>query len=126
MNRTTGFATTAGLAALLLAAPALAQPSSGPDGVRSDRSERAERGRAHHEARHERRDRERAERSAAVMNARVGAVDAIRAVEAAGFRAVTEVEWERGVWEIDAQNAAGDRVKLMVDSTTGAMVQQRR
>jgi uncharacterized membrane protein YkoI len=116
MTRTTGFAA-AGLATMLLAAPVLAQtqtqtPGAAPQGQRTERSEGAERTRA--------------SRDTAALNARVSAADAIRAVEAAGFRGVTELEWERGVWEIEAHNAEGGRVKLLVDATTGAVVQKSR
>lgn len=113
----------AGLSALLLAAPVMAQaqnPAPAGDGPRAERSV------ADRDGRSERRDRERAARNQAVLDARVSAADAIRIAEQAGFRGVHEVEWERGVWEIDALGASGGRVKLLVDAQSGALVQQQR
>ncbi|MCU0984008.1 MAG: hypothetical protein MUC89_03585 [Acetobacteraceae bacterium] len=112
MNRSTRLAA-AVLAATLAAAPAFAQaPAAGTDGARAERSRSGEQ-------RPERRDQ-------AALAARVSAADAIRAVEAAGYRGVTELEWERTGWEVKAQNAEGARVKLMVDGTTGAVTQASR
>ncbi|WP_144187083.1 PepSY domain-containing protein [Elioraea rosea] len=111
----------AGLSALLLAAPVMAQTQ-----VPTGDGPRAERSATDRDGRSERLDRERADRNQAVLDARVGAADAIRIAEQAGFRGVHEVEWERGLWEIDALDASGGRVKLLVDAQSGALVQQQR
>lgn len=106
MNLSTRIAVAA-LAAALAAAPAFAQAPAGPDRARSA------------ELRPDRRDQ-------AALTARVGAADAVRAVEAAGYRGVTGLEWERTGWEVTAHTAEGARVKLMVDGTTGAVAQKAR
>jgi hypothetical protein len=106
MNRHTRIAAAA-LAAALAVGPALAQASFAP----ADAPRATERG-----------DR----RGEAALAARIGAADAIRAVEAAGYRGVTELEWERTGWEVKARTAEGGRVKLMVDGTTGAVTQKQR
>ncbi len=112
MNRTTRLAA-AMLAATLAAVPAFAQaPAAGPDAARTEQARSGDH-------RSDRRDQ-------AALAARVGAADAIRAVEAAGYRGVTELEWERTGWEVKAHNAQGGRVKLMVDGTTGAVTQTSR
>jgi hypothetical protein len=110
MTRTTRIAT-ATLAALLLAVPAMAQtaPAQAPaDAPRAATERRSDRG-----------DR-------AALSARVTAAEAIRAVEAAGYRGVTELEWERGAWEVKALTAEGARARLLVDGTTGAVTQKTR
>lgn len=112
MNRSTRLAAAA-LAAALVAAPAFAQaPAPGSDAAGAERTRTSE----------QRTDR----RDQGALPARVSAADAIRAVEAAGYRDVTELEWERTAWEVDAHNAEGRRVKLMVDGTTGAVTQKSR
>ncbi|WP_291298759.1 PepSY domain-containing protein [Elioraea sp.] len=105
----------AALVAMLAAAPAIAQPrdqgADAPSAARSttDRDGRSER---------------RASRAQAVLAAKVAAADAVRIVEAAGYRGIHELEWERGTWEIEAFDAAGARVDLRVDATSGAIVRK--
>ena len=42
-------------------------------------------------------------------------------VEAAGYRDIREIEWDHGRYEVKASNAQGERVKLYVNATTGAV-----
>lgn len=49
----------------------------------------------------------------------MSASQAITAVEAAGYRAVARLEWERGAWQVRALDAEGRRVKLRVDERNG-------
>lgn len=91
----------ASLAAMLAASPVLAQPR--------DQAPPPAEARAH-----------------PVLSARIGAGEAVRIAEQAGYRGIHEVEWERGVWEIDAFDTAGARVELYVDAQTGALVRKGR
>jgi hypothetical protein len=102
----------AGLAAMLAAAPAVAQPRD--QGSEAARSERGTDTRA---------DR-RASRAQGVLAARIGAADAVRIAEEAGYRGIHELEWERGTWEIEALDGTGARVELYVDANTGALVRK--
>ena len=47
-------------------------------------------------------------------------------MEAAGFREIRKVEFEAGRYEVKARNAKGERVKLDVDATTGAVERERK
>lgn len=46
-------------------------------------------------------------------------------VEAAGYRDIREIEWDRGRYEVKASNAQGQRVKLYVNASTGAIESTR-
>ena len=46
-------------------------------------------------------------------------------VEAAGYRDMREIEWDDGRYEVKASNAQGQRVKLYVNASTGAVEQTR-
>lgn len=46
-------------------------------------------------------------------------------VEAAGYRDMREIEYEHGRYEVEARNAQGQRVKLEVNATTGAIERTR-
>ncbi len=59
-------------------------------------------------------------------NARFDAPAAIAAVLGAGYTAVSELEWERGGWQVKAHDAQGRRVDLRVDATTGAVAPRGR
>ncbi|PWS35884.1 hypothetical protein DFH01_20160 [Falsiroseomonas bella] len=75
-------------------------------------------------------DDNRAERSGAQAvtpaNARFDAPAAIAAVLGAGYTAVSELEWERGGWQVKANDAQGRRVELRVDAATGAVAPRGR
>lgn len=58
--------------------------------------------------------------------ARFDAPAAIAAVLGAGYSVVTELEWERGGWQVKASDAQGRRVELRVDATTGAVTARGR
>lgn len=47
----------------------------------------------------------------------------IKAVEEKGFKTITEVEFDDGVWNIEAHQADGKEVKLKADPTTGEIRQ---
>ncbi|MBR0660640.1 PepSY domain-containing protein [Neoroseomonas oryzicola] len=51
---------------------------------------------------------------------------AVAAVLGAGYSAISEFEWERGAWEVKADDAQGRRVELRVDATTGAVAPRDR
>ena len=59
-------------------------------------------------------------------SARFDAPAAIAAVLGAGYTAISELDWERGAWEVKALDAHGRRVELRVDATTGAVVPRGR
>ena len=42
-------------------------------------------------------------------------------VEGAGYTDIREIEWDDGRYEVRASNAQGQRVKLYVNATTGAV-----
>ncbi len=46
-------------------------------------------------------------------------------LDAAGYRDLREIEWSDGRYEVKGRNARGDRVKLDVDGTTGAILRER-
>jgi hypothetical protein len=46
-------------------------------------------------------------------------------MEAAGFRDIREIEYDDGRYEVKARNAQGERVKLYVNATTGAVERTR-
>jgi len=46
-------------------------------------------------------------------------------VEAAGYRDIREIEWDHGRYEVKASNAQGQRVKLYVNASTGAVESTR-
>lgn len=46
-------------------------------------------------------------------------------MEAAGYRDIREIEWDHGRYEVKASNAQGQRVKLYVNATTGAVESTR-
>jgi outer membrane receptor protein involved in Fe transport len=46
-------------------------------------------------------------------------------LEAAGYRDIREIEFDDGRYEVKAQNAKGERVKLKVNAATGAVEQER-
>lgn len=45
----------------------------------------------------------------------------IRTLEESGYRQITEVEFERGKWEIEARDAGGEERELHVDPVSGAV-----
>lgn len=45
--------------------------------------------------------------------------EVIKALEDQGYRTITEVEFERGVWEIEVHQPDGEEIELKVDSVTG-------
>ncbi|QNP48042.1 PepSY domain-containing protein [Diaphorobacter aerolatus] len=49
-------------------------------------------------------------------------------IEAAGYRDIVEIEWDDGRYEAKAHNAQGQRVKLYINATSGAVesTQQNR
>lgn len=54
------------------------------------------------------------------------AAAAIAAVYGAGYAGITEMEWERGGWTVEASDAAGRRVEVRVDGATGAVTARGR
>ena len=46
-------------------------------------------------------------------------------LEAAGYRQILEIEWDDGRYEAKATNAQGERVKLKVNASTGAVERTR-
>lgn len=46
-------------------------------------------------------------------------------MEAAGYRDLREIEYDNGRYEVKARNAQGERVKLYVNATTGAVERTR-
>ncbi|SDM38990.1 Peptidase propeptide and YPEB domain-containing protein [Oryzisolibacter propanilivorax] len=46
-------------------------------------------------------------------------------MEAAGYRDIREIEWDHGRYEVKADNARGERLKLYVNATTGAVEKTR-
>ena len=46
-------------------------------------------------------------------------------LEAAGYRQIREIEWDDGRYEAKATNAQGERVKLKVNASTGAVERTR-
>jgi len=46
-------------------------------------------------------------------------------LEAAGYRDMREIEWDDGRYEVKASNAQGQRVKLYVNASTGAVEKTR-
>jgi len=46
-------------------------------------------------------------------------------MEAAGYRDIREIEWDHGRYEVKASNAQGQRVKLYVNASTGAVESTR-
>ena len=46
-------------------------------------------------------------------------------MEAAGYRDLREIEFSKGRYEVKARNAQGERVKLYVNATTGAVERTR-
>lgn len=46
-------------------------------------------------------------------------------METAGYRDIREIEWDHGRYEVKASNAQGERVKLYVNATTGAVESSR-
>jgi uncharacterized membrane protein YkoI len=59
-------------------------------------------------------------------NIAINAAAAISAVQAAGYTAITELDWERGAWEVKASDPQGQRARLRVDATTGAVSRRER
>lgn len=47
-------------------------------------------------------------------------------MEAAGYRDLREIEFDKGRYEVKARNARGERVKLYVNAGTGAVEHERR
>jgi len=45
--------------------------------------------------------------------------EVIKALEDKGYRTITEVEFERGVWEIEVYQADGEEIKIKVDPVSG-------
>jgi hypothetical protein len=72
------------------------------------------------------RDARRAEQARALTEAKVDALGAINAVRSAGYTAISEVQWERGRWEVKATDAEGRRATLRVDATSGAVAPRTR
>jgi len=53
------------------------------------------------------------------------AKEVIAKLEEAGYRSITDIEKDDGVWEVDAVNAAGERVEVDVDPVTGKILRER-
>ena len=51
--------------------------------------------------------------------------DVYDCLEAAGYRQILEIEWDDGRYEAKATNAQGERVKLKVNASTGAVERTR-
>jgi hypothetical protein len=105
-----------------LAALALALAATLPAGAAFASSDTDRPGRAERAERSERRTAE----AVTPGNARFDAPAAIAAVYGAGYTAVTELEWERGGWQVKAADAEGRRVALRVDAATGAVAPRSR
>ncbi len=53
--------------------------------------------------------------------------DQIRAaLTTAGYTNIRDLEFDKGVWEADATNARGQRVELVIDARTGAVIREER
>ena len=48
----------------------------------------------------------------------------IRNLESAGYTDVHDLEKDDGIWEAEATNAAGQRVELDIDPTSGAVIRE--
>jgi hypothetical protein len=48
----------------------------------------------------------------------------IRNLESAGYTDVRDLEKDDGIWEAEATNAAGQRVELDIDPTSGAVIRE--
>lgn len=48
----------------------------------------------------------------------------IRNLEAAGYTDVHDLEKDDGIWEAEATNAAGQRVELDIDPTSGSVIRE--
>lgn len=47
-------------------------------------------------------------------------------MEAAGYRDMREIEFDKGRYEVKARNTHGERVKLYVNASTGAVERERK
>lgn len=47
----------------------------------------------------------------------------VRALEEGGYRHITQVEFEDGEWEIEAQRAGGEEIELRVDPVSGEVTE---
>lgn len=63
--------------------------------------------------------------TAAVPGPRLTIPEVYERLDAAGYREQREIEWSDGRYKVKARNAQGDRVKLEVDGTTGAVLRSR-
>lgn len=48
------------------------------------------------------------------------------ALTTAGYTNIRDLEFDKGVWEADATNARGQRVELVIDARTGAVIREER
>ena len=113
----TRFRPLAALALALAVAAPLGSAMASPNDTRSE---------SRSDARSESRSDRRSSDAASLANARYDAPAAIAAVLGAGYTAVSELDWERGAWEVKANDAQGRRVELRVDATTGAVTVRGR
>lgn len=58
----------------------------------------------------------------APTGARLTIGDIYERMKAAGYRGITEIEWEDGYYEVEARDAHDREVELHVDGSTGAVI----
>lgn len=61
-----------------------------------------------------------------VPEARVGAVEAMLAVAAQGHWNLSEIEWKRGAYVVEARDDAGDKARFRVDPAAGTATETIR
>lgn len=61
----------------------------------------------------------------APANATLTVLQIYDTLTAAGYRNITEIELEHGRYDVKADNAQGQRVKLRVDAQSGAVLRSR-
>ncbi len=59
-----------------------------------------------------------------VTDAKMSPAEIVRAVEAAGYKNVRDLEFDDGRWELEATSAAGTPVDLEVDAKTGKVLHE--
>jgi hypothetical protein len=57
--------------------------------------------------------------------AELTAKDVIAKLESAGYTAITDVEKDDGVWEVDATSPAGEPVELDIDPASGKVLREQ-
>ena len=53
------------------------------------------------------------------------AANVVQLLQAAGYTRVRDLEFDDGRWEADAYNAAGQRVELYINASTGAVEREK-